>query len=148
MTTTTQSEAPSGPSGHHLGTVHQFFALLGRKDIDAWAKLWAPDGRIIVFYPLEGFPATIEGREEIVAGFRDLLAAFDTFESELTGLYPAADSDAICVEYRNRATLLDGTVYTNDNIAVFRFTDGLISAYHDYFDPRRFQAVVEALGDE
>lgn len=77
-----------------------------------WAELWAPDGRIIGFYPLEGFPSTIEGREEIVAGFRD------------------------------------GTVDTNDNIAVFRFTDGLISAYHDYFDPRRFQVVVEALGDE
>jgi ketosteroid isomerase-like protein len=38
-----------------------------------------------------------------------------------------------------------GTHYTNSNIAVFRFSDGLISAYHDYFDPRRFQAVVDTL---
>jgi uncharacterized protein len=40
-----------------------------------------------------------------------------------------------------------GTVYTNENIAVFRFRDGLISEYHDYFDPRRFQTVVDALPD-
>jgi hypothetical protein len=43
--------------------------------------------------------------------------------------------------------LTDGTEYTNDNIAVFRFEDGLISAYHDYFDPRRFQTVVDAVPD-
>jgi ketosteroid isomerase-like protein len=28
---------------------------------------------------------------------------------------------------------------------MFRFRDGLISAYHDYFDPRCFQIVVAAL---
>jgi ketosteroid isomerase-like protein len=73
------------------------------------------------------------------------LANFREFDSELTAIYPAADTDAVCVEYRNRAVLTDGTEYTNDNIAVFRFEDGLISAYHDDFDPRRFQTVVDAL---
>jgi hypothetical protein len=28
---------------------------------------------------------------------------------------------------------------------VFRFKGGLISVYHDYFDPRRFQVVIDAL---
>jgi ketosteroid isomerase-like protein len=51
----------------------------------------------------------------------------------------------VIVEYKPRATLVDGTVYTNSNIAVFRFENGLVSAYHDYFDPRRFQVVVDAL---
>ncbi|MER8820722.1 hypothetical protein NKH70_13015 [Mesorhizobium sp. M0991] len=41
--------------------------------------------------------------------------------------------------------LIGGTEYTNNNIAIFRFKRGLISAYHDYFDPRRFQVVVDAL---
>jgi hypothetical protein len=69
-------------------------------------------------YPLEGFPDRIEGKQEIVGGFQDLFANFDSFESELTGVYPAADSDAVCVEYRNRAVLVGGTEYTNENIAV------------------------------
>ena len=43
------------------------------------------------------------------------------------------------------AVLRDGTEYTNDNIAVLLFRDGLIANYHDYFDPRRFQVVVDAL---
>jgi ketosteroid isomerase-like protein len=74
-----------------------------------------------------------------------LFANFETFQANLTGVYPAADSDAVCVEYRNVARLVGGTEYTNDNIAVFRFRDGLITEYHDYFDPRRFQVVVDAL---
>jgi uncharacterized protein len=31
---------------------------------------------------------------------------------------------------------------------VFLFEDGLIREYHDYFDPRRFQVVVDALPKE
>jgi uncharacterized protein len=126
-------------------TARRFFELLRGKDIDAWGELWHEQGKISVFYPAEGFPTTIDGKAEIVGGFRTLFGNFETFEPELTGVYPAADSDAIVVEYHVRATLVGGTEYTNDNIAVFLFRDALIVDYHDYFDPRRFQVVVDAL---
>jgi uncharacterized protein len=125
--------------------VRRFFELLRAKDIDAWADLWAPSGRIIVVYPPEGFASTIDGKDAIVGGFRPLFATYDTFDCELTGIYPAADSDAVTVEYDVHATLRDGTVYRNRNITVFRFDGDLISEYHDYFDPRLFQKVVDAL---
>jgi ketosteroid isomerase-like protein len=128
-----------------VDVVSRFFDLLRQKDVDAWGELWHDDARILVPYPPEGFASTIDGKEQIVSGFRGLMANFESFESVLTGVYPAADSDAVCVEYSNRAVLVGGTPYTNDNIAVFRFQDGLISEYHDYFDPRRFQTVVDAL---
>jgi ketosteroid isomerase-like protein len=127
-------------------TVRRFFDLLGKKDIDAWAELWAEDGRVQIPYPPDGFDQDIVGRARIHTEFKRLFANYETFESDLTGVYPAADSDAVCVEYTNRATLTGGAEYTNDNIAVFRFRNGLISEYHDYFDPRRFQAVIDALG--
>lgn len=44
-----------------------------------------------------------------------------------------------------RAELAQGGEYTNDNVAIFEFEDGLVRRYHDYFDPRRFQVVVDAL---
>jgi ketosteroid isomerase-like protein len=128
-----------------LDVVRRFFELMHRKELDAWGELWNENGRIIVFYPPDGFGTSIDGKAEILRAFRGLFANFQSFDYELTGLYPAADSDAVVVEYRPRATLVDGTEYTNDNIAVFRFKDGLIDAYHDYFDPRRFQVVVDAL---
>ena len=130
---------------HTLDVVCKFFELMHRKEIDAWGELWHEDGRIIVFYPPEGFGSIIDGKAEILKAFRGLFANFKSFDYELTGLYPAADSDAVVVEYEPRATLVDGREYANSNVAVFRFKHGLIDTYHDYFDPRRFQVVVDAL---
>ena len=131
----------------HLETVRTFFELMHSKDIDSWGELWAEDGRILVFYPPAGFGDSIDGKAAILAAFKGLFGNFESFESEITAIYPATDSDAVVVEYKNRAVLVGGTEYTNSNIAVFRFENGLISAYHDYFDPRRFQVVVDALSN-
>jgi ketosteroid isomerase-like protein len=136
MTTSAESRA---------ATARRFFELLSAKDIDTWGELWHADAVITVAYPADGFPTEIRGKDDIVAGFHGLMANFETFKANLSGVYPAADSDAVCVEYSNDATLVGGVTYTNDNIAVFRFQDGLITEYHDYFDPRRFQTVVAAL---
>lgn len=143
MTTSVQRSGIGGTA--HADIVRTFFRFLSAKDITAWVELWHPDAVITVPYPPEGFSTEIRGKEQIASGFHEMFANFDTFNAQLTGIYPAADSDAVCVEYRNTATLVGGTEYTNDNIAVFRFQNGLITEYHDYFDPRRFQTVVDAL---
>ncbi|MEU1408707.1 nuclear transport factor 2 family protein [Streptomyces sp. NPDC005728] len=127
-------------------TAHRFFALLHGKDIDAWGELWHDRGEITLPQPVvEGYPSRIEGKDEIVAAYRKLFSVYETFDTELTGVHPAVNSDAVCVEYTVHAKLVNGAVYTNDHIAVFRFQDGLISAYRDSFDPRRFQDVIDAL---
>ncbi|MFI6604840.1 nuclear transport factor 2 family protein [Nonomuraea sp. NPDC050536] len=129
----------------HVATVREFFRLLSMKDVTGWGELWHADAMIMVPYPSDGFASVIRGKDDIISGFHGLMGNFETFDAQITGIYPAVDSDAVCVEYHNVATLIGGTEYTNDNIAVFRFTDSLISEYHDYFDPRRFQVVVDAL---
>jgi ketosteroid isomerase-like protein len=123
----------------------KFYSLLGQKNLDEWIQLWHEDGKILIPYPPEGFASTIEGKNAIHEAFKGLLGNFETFESTITNVYSDTNSDAVCIEYTNHATIVGGTVYTNTNIAVFRFNDGLISEYHDYFDPRRFQVVVDAL---
>jgi ketosteroid isomerase-like protein len=133
------------PTLDNATIAREFFRLLSKKDVTAWGELWHTEAVITVPYPADGFPTEIRGKDEIVGGFHGMFANFETFQANLTGVYPAADSDAVCVEYRNVARLVNGVEYTNDNIAVFRFRDGLISEYHDYFDPRRFQVVVDAL---
>ena len=126
-------------------TARRFYELLGEKNIERWSTLWHPEGRILVPYPLEGFPNLIDGRTAIIEAFVGLMANFESFESHITGVYPSPTTDSVTVEYSNDAVLRGGTRYTNDNIAVFRFREGLISEYHDFFDPRRFQVVVDAL---
>src|SRR4051794_35365579 len=84
----------------------RFFELLSAKDVDSWGELWHEDARITVPYPADGFPEVIEGKDTIVSGFRTLMANFRSFQANLTAVYPAADSDAVVVEYRNDATLM------------------------------------------
>ena len=139
------TRALSPVQAQRIDVARRFFELLHRKDVDAWSELWADDARILVFYPPRGFPDVITPKKEIVSGFRNLIGTFESFDADITGIYPAADSDAVCVEYDVRATIRGGATYTNRNIAIFRYRDGLISTYHDYFDPRRFQIVVDAL---
>ncbi|MGW0810057.1 nuclear transport factor 2 family protein [Nonomuraea sp. NPDC002799] len=134
-------------SESHVPTVRRFFDLLGAKDIDTWIELWHEHGRIIIPYPPEGFGSSIDGKAQILAAFQGLFGNYESFRSTVSAIYPAADSDAVCVEYTNQAVITGGVEYTNDNIAVFKFQDGLIIAYHDYFDPRRFQTVIDALAE-
>src|SRR4051812_13000072 len=97
---------------HNVDVARMFFDLMHRKEIDAWGELWAENGRIIVFYPPEGFGNSIDGKADILKAFHALFANFVTFDCDTTGLYPAADSETVIVEYKPRATLVGGTVYT------------------------------------
>jgi ketosteroid isomerase-like protein len=129
----------------HTELVRNFYKLLSEKNIPEWIQLWHDEGKIIVPYPADGFAPLIDGKTAIHTAFNDLFDNFERFDSNITGIYDDPDTNAVCVEYKNDALLKNGTPYTNDNIAVFIFRDGLISEYHDYFDPRRFQTVVDAL---
>jgi Ketosteroid isomerase-related protein len=132
----------------NLRAVHQFFELMKAKDIDGWAKLWANDGTILVCYPPQGFPDSINGKEQIVAGFRQLFGHFGTYDYQIKSTYITTNADVVVVEWDVVATLPErGTIYRGNNITVFRFRNGLISHYHDYFDPRKFQIVVDALAE-
>ncbi|MFF3643449.1 nuclear transport factor 2 family protein [Streptomyces sp. NPDC002564] len=128
-----------------IGTAQRFFELLRAQDIDAWGELWHEDGTLTVPYAPDGFPSLVEGRAAIVTAYKRLLSAYEKFDTELTGVHPAVNSDAVCVQYTVHALLPDGSDRTHENIAVLRFRDGLISAHHDYFDPRRFSGVVDLL---
>lgn len=127
------------------GAVRRFFELLQERDFQAWGELWHEHGTLTMPYAPQGFASLIEGRGEIAAAYRRLFAVYEKAETELTGVHPAVGSDTVCVQYKVRATLRGGSAYAGENIALFRFRDGLISACHDYFDPRRFQDVVDAL---
>ena len=130
----------------NIASVRQFFDLMHAKEIDGWDASWARDGRILVAYPPEGFPNSIEGREQITPGFRKLFAHFGTYDFLIRALYPAVDPEVVIVEWDVTASLpAQNQVYRGNNITVFKFRDGLIAEYHDYFDPRKFQVVVNAL---
>jgi uncharacterized protein len=130
----------------NLRVVQDFFRLMHEKNIEGWGALWDRRARITVPYPPAGFPAVIEGAEQIVRGFRNLFAHFGTYDYDIRALYPTLDPDAIIAEWDVAATLpARHETYRGNNITVFRLRDGKIAEYHDYFDPRKFQTVVDVL---
>jgi ketosteroid isomerase-like protein len=132
----------------NVHAVHEFFRLMHAKNIDGWASLWDPHGRILVPYAPVGFPDAIEGAEQIVPGFRDLFAHFGTYEYTIRALYPTLEPSVVIVEWDVEATLpAKDATYRGNNITVFKFRDSKIVEYHDYFDPRKFQLVIDAISD-
>ena len=130
----------------NLSTIHRFFALLHEKDIARWSTLWDDNGRIWIPYPVAGFPTTIEGKAQIVAAFEHLFAGFVSFDLHIADIYPTLDPDVIIVEWTGSAQLrATGQMYQSNPITVFKFRGGRIVAYHDYFNPEKFQVVVDAL---
>jgi uncharacterized protein len=133
----------------NVDAVRAFFELMRERDIDAWGELWAADGHIVVPYPPEGFPTRIEGRADIVAGFRRLFGNFETFDYAIRTLHRTPDPDMILVEWHVSARVAStGYRYEGDPITVFVFRDGRIAEYRDYFDPQKFGPVVAALPPE
>jgi uncharacterized protein len=130
----------------NLSIIHRFFSLLHEKDIARWSTLWDDNGRIWVPYPVAGFPTTIEGKTQIVAAFQQLFAGFVSFDPHIVDIYPTLDPDVIVVEWSGSAQLrATGQMYQSNPITVFKFRGGRIVTYHDYFNPEKFQVVVDAL---
>jgi uncharacterized protein len=130
----------------NVDAVRRFFELMRAKDIEAWGELWAEDCRIIVPYPPDGFPTRIEGKAELVSGFRRLFGNFETYDYEIRALYRTDDPEVVVVEWGVTARIAStAALYEGDNITVFHFQNGQIVEYHDYFNPEKFGAVVAAL---
>ncbi|MBC7268464.1 MAG: nuclear transport factor 2 family protein [Streptomyces sp.] len=112
-------------------TAHRFFGLLGEGDLDAWGELWHPQATLSAPYGPPGAVSPIEGRDEIVTAYRKLLAGYEAFGIEVTGVHAAVNSDAVCVQYRPH-TRGAGQAGNGERAAVLRFEDGLVSSWHDY----------------
>lgn len=104
-----------------------------RKDADAQAALYAPDGVLEV--PL--VPIRFEGRDEIRAGLAayHLRAVVDERKVDLTKtgfvLHTTTDPDAFIAEID--ATFEDGSAMSL--VQIFRVRDGQIVLLRDYFHP-------------
>jgi uncharacterized protein len=128
----------------NISSIKNFFEWMHTKKLDEWDTLWAEDGFIYIPYPVLNFPDTIKTKKTISEGFRKLFAGFKTFDYKISEIYPSVDPDIIVVEYTVSAVLLKtDAVYNGTNLAVFKFRNGKILAYHDYFNPEKFKMVVE-----
>ena len=144
MATNNTTDTIAATREKNLGVIKSFFDLLHRKNAAAWAELWDENGFIYIPYPVANFPDTIKTRKTIQEGFEHLLAGFKSFDYHIQEIYPTVDPDVILVEYTVAAVLVKTHVtYNGINLAIFKFRNGRIVAYHDYFNPEKFKMVVD-----
>jgi ketosteroid isomerase-like protein len=146
MPTNGNTDTVAATREKNLDVIKRFFDLLHQKNAAAWGDLWDENGFIYIPYPVANFPDTIKTRKTILEGFEHLLAGFKSFDYHIKEIYPSVDPDVIVVEYTVAAVLVKtNATYNGINLAIFKFRNGKIVAYHDYFNPEKFKMVAEAL---
>ena len=102
-------------------------------DIEGFLAHWSPEPRYTVAYPVDGFPAVVEGRDQFRMLFGSFTAAASRIEVDDVRIHQTDDPDVVIVEEHMSADLYDGSSYENDLIIRVTFQDGLIHDMYEYF---------------
>jgi hypothetical protein len=117
------------------GTLDDIASLLRSGDWAGLAQHWAEDGVMELPYA-PGGPQVMRGREEIARNNVAGLALFSRFETPVFTTYATTDPNVFFAEYRSKAVVrATGKPYRNTYVAHFRFREGKVVHWKEYFDP-------------
>jgi ketosteroid isomerase-like protein len=133
---------PDETRTRNVKTVHTYFDLQRRKDLDSWLELWAEDGSQAIPYAPGDFPKRVDGRNNLAKIYRDLFAGYATLEIRDLRVDGLDDPTRVLARWHTHADLVAGGVYDNELIGLFEFDDhGKLRLLTEYFDPTAFSAV-------
>jgi ketosteroid isomerase-like protein len=114
-------------------------------DIEEFLSYWTPTPRYRVAYPVEGFPAVVEGRDQFRALFGGFAAAAERIEVHDVHFHQTDDPTVAIVEERMTADLRNGQRYENMLIIRVTFRDGLIDDMFEYYGQTAHQDLARTL---
>jgi ketosteroid isomerase-like protein len=85
-------------------------------------------------YAFGNFPKSFDGREGIYNQYRSLPKTFSKMSFPRT-IYSTENPDVFFVQFKGDIEIRKGGRYQNDYIGIFRFENGLIKEYVEYFNP-------------
>lgn len=124
----------------------QSATLLYAGRIEEFLAFWHEDARYEVAYPIDGFPAVVEGRAALGQLFAGFAAAAASIRVEDVRFHQTDDPQVAFVEERMVAELVDGGHYENRLAIRVTFRDGLIAAMHEYYGQRAHEELLRRLG--
>ncbi|MDQ1362056.1 MAG: uncharacterized protein QOJ44_2433 [Acidimicrobiaceae bacterium] len=123
----------------NAATLGQMMTYLAAEDFDSIFELWHEDSALeIAFMPNHAL-RRVEGRDNVKAFFQGVNGS-DLGEINLTvaGIMPMHDPNAFFAEYTGEATVkATGGTYRMDYLGLFRFMDGKIVLWREYYDAVR-----------
>ena len=148
MTTTTTTATPdlATARARNEATWRAAAVALYAGDIEEFLAHWTAEPRYSVAYPVDGIPATVEGRDQFRALFGGFGAATTHIEVHDVRFHQTDDPDVALVEERMVADLVGGGRYENLLAIRVTFRDGLIADMYEYYGQVAHQAMVATLG--
>ena len=87
-------------------------------------------------YAALGQPERYQGRDDFVAGLKFIPGMFKEFKLTIKELYDCPSQDVIIFEQDSRGILnLDGSVYQNHYVMLYKFRDGKVALWREYYNP-------------
>jgi len=113
--------------------VDTFFVALETQQFDLLKNIFASDGKQLNPYAPEGFPKSFDGAEGIYKQYSGLTANFGKMIFPRK-IYATEDPDFFFVQFRGEIEIKAGGKYENEYLGTFRFKDGKIVEYTEYFN--------------
>lgn len=133
MPTRADAFTPATPG---IATALQFFTLLMKGDLDAFAQIWAEDAVQEHPFGFDGLTAALTGRDEVVADYRRMFANRSDMVFTIYDAHQTTDPDCVIIEARGVSRVNEtGKIYDNRYVALFRLRDGRIALNRFYFNP-------------
>jgi ketosteroid isomerase-like protein len=102
-------------------------------DIDGFLSHWTSEPRYRVAYPVDGFPSSVEGKDQFRVLFGGFASAAEQIGVTRVTIHQTDNPDVVIVEEHMAADLHDGSRYENDLIIRVTFRDGLIHDMVEYY---------------
>ena len=119
---------------HNKQIVEDFFAAIEQQQFEIIKDIFSPQARGFQPFAPNGFPNNLVGIEGFYKEFSGLTARFTSMKFPRT-IYTTEDPNYIFMEFTSQTELVQGGTYENRYVATFRFQDGKILEYTEYFNP-------------
>jgi ketosteroid isomerase-like protein len=115
-------------------TVEKFFWSVEQQKFEIIKEIFATEAQGFQPFAPEGFPNNLVGSEGFYKEFSGLTARFSRMRFPRQ-IYTTEDPNYIFMQFNGEMDLIQGGKYENKYLATFRFKDGKIIEYTEYFNP-------------
>jgi ketosteroid isomerase-like protein len=128
---------PAARRAMNMAVIEKVFEAVGEGDVDEMAKYWADDVVFEAPFSFTGTPSRTAGKQNLYERLSGSYGRVD-FAFTITETHEMADPDEWIVEYTSIGTMKEtGQTYDNRYIALFRFRDGLITLFREFYDSQK-----------
>ena len=129
------------PSANYSGfmqtTVETLFRAVSIADGPAVRPLLSDDILMELPFAVPPFPSAKSGGDAVASGIRNGSRIFSRFRLAALNFYPSPEMNSIVVEAQSEGDLVKGGRYSNQYVFIFKFENGKIALWREYFNPLR-----------